>query len=332
MIDDARERFLEHLGRRDRGAALDVVRRLRAGGSDLDALVSGVLGPAQRRVGELWEADEWDVAQEHAATAIVDASLADCELALEAPSARGQVVVACAEGEWHALPARMLAAQLQARSWSVTFLGASVPAAHLGRLLDATRPVALAVSCTVSRSLPGAGRSIAAAHDHGIPAVVGGAGFGGDDRRARALGADAWLRTADQADALLDSWSRSRPKLRAPSTDPAALALRAVRSDVATAATQALAALRDDAQDDEAGTLQALHELLGFVEAAVLTRDERVLLEYLGSLRSILHARHQPAGVVPLILAAVRAALPPEHAGARALLARHAASAPAGSG
>jgi methanogenic corrinoid protein MtbC1 len=44
-------------------------------------------------------------------------------------------VVTCAEGEWHSLPARMVAEVLRLHGWQVTFLGASTPADHLRRLL-----------------------------------------------------------------------------------------------------------------------------------------------------------------------------------------------------
>src|SRR3712207_7094162 len=43
-------------------------------------------------------------------------------------SERGHVVVACLDGEWHALAARIVAEVLRVHGWRVTFLGASVPA------------------------------------------------------------------------------------------------------------------------------------------------------------------------------------------------------------
>src|SRR5690348_4361144 len=103
------ERLLERLEAGDRPGAADLIQSLRAAGATTTELIEHLLAPAQRQVGELWQALVWDVAQEHLATGIVDAALADLELHTDPGQLRGDVVVTCAEGEWHALPARMLA-------------------------------------------------------------------------------------------------------------------------------------------------------------------------------------------------------------------------------
>ena len=58
-------------------------------------------------------------------TAITDAVLAALAWRIEAAEDQGHLVVTCAEGEWHSLPARMAAEVLQTHGWLVTFLGAS---------------------------------------------------------------------------------------------------------------------------------------------------------------------------------------------------------------
>jgi len=84
--------YLEALGRGDRASALGQVRSLRVEGQDVLTLISRLLGPAQLRVGELWVADTWSVAQEHAATAISEAVLTtlavERELTARAPPTR----------------------------------------------------------------------------------------------------------------------------------------------------------------------------------------------------------------------------------------------------
>jgi MerR family transcriptional regulator, light-induced transcriptional regulator len=103
------DRFVGHLGRRDRRAAARQALGLLEAGATVPELVQGLLGPAQVEVGRRWETNRWSVADEHAATAITDAVLAALAWRLDVPEHQGHVVVACAEGDWHSLPARMLA-------------------------------------------------------------------------------------------------------------------------------------------------------------------------------------------------------------------------------
>jgi methanogenic corrinoid protein MtbC1 len=132
-------------------------------GVTVQELVLNLLGPAQAEVGRRWETNQWSVADEHAATAISDAILATLAWRVDAPDDHGQVVVTCAEGEWHSLPARMAAEVLRLQGWPVTFLGAFTPADHLRRFLTEVRPTGVLISCSVPIYLVGAQRSIQAA-------------------------------------------------------------------------------------------------------------------------------------------------------------------------
>jgi hypothetical protein len=135
---------------------------------------------------------EWSVAQEHTATAVTEAAVS----ALWVMTARRQlsggprVAVACAEGEWHALPPRMAAALAAEAGADITVLGPSMPADHLQRRLEMGDIDVLALSCTVPANLIGAARCVAAAHAAGLPVVVGGPAFAGRPQRAAAIGAD----------------------------------------------------------------------------------------------------------------------------------------------
>ncbi|SRR6266487_2259805 len=129
------ERFVEYLARRDRRAATRQALGLLEAGVGVQELILGLLGPAQAEVGRRWEANQWSVADEHAATAIADAVLGALSWRTDAAGDQGRVVVTCAEGEWHSLPARMAAELLRVHGWQVTFLGASTPADHLRRFV-----------------------------------------------------------------------------------------------------------------------------------------------------------------------------------------------------
>ncbi|MBM7775804.1 methanogenic corrinoid protein MtbC1 [Actinokineospora baliensis] len=159
-----------------------------------------VIASAQRTVGDRWQRGEWTVAEEHAATAVsVSATEAVARHVRRAPATRGRVVVACAEREWHALPAMIVGTALRASGWEITLLGASTPPVRLSQYLHDLGPDATAVSCSVLGALPTTRRFIEASTTAGIPVVIGGSAFGPDDRRAAALGATAWAAGAREA-------------------------------------------------------------------------------------------------------------------------------------
>lgn len=275
MTDDQSHvgRLMGLLGSRDRDGALTLVRERRSAGEATSAIITELLAPAQRQVGVLWQSRSWNVAQEHVATAIVDAALAELELGADVVPTRGGVVVCCAEGEWHALPARMFAEQLRGRGWEVTFLGASTPAEDLARFLPQTEVVAVAVSCSIPTYLVGAERTITAVHESGFPVVAGGEAFGSTARRAERVGADGWAMTAAEADRLLSTWADCPPALRSSSSDRAALRLAAVREDLLDSLELVAPSLRPARSESRT--------LLEFLEAAVLTGDPEVLAEAL---------------------------------------------------
>ena len=111
--------------------------------------------------------------------------------------------VACIDGEWHALPARLLSEVLRLRGWQVDFLGAKVPTYHLISHLHLTGPDAVALSGSIATRLPAAHATITACQAAGTPVLVGGAAFGADGRYAYLLGANAWAPDARTAADLL---------------------------------------------------------------------------------------------------------------------------------
>jgi methanogenic corrinoid protein MtbC1 len=175
--------------------ASDLVVELLDEGMSVETITTEVLAAAQIRVGQLWQAGSWSVADEHMATSITEVSLS--ALTHAAMPRRGahtrHVAVACAEGEWHSLPARMAATVAGASGEArVTMLGPSLPADQLHRRLSMGDIDVLALSCTIPTNLIGAARGIAAAHDLDVPVIVGGLAFGNSPHRAMAIGADGW--------------------------------------------------------------------------------------------------------------------------------------------
>jgi MerR family transcriptional regulator, light-induced transcriptional regulator len=105
-----------------------------------------LFGPALREVGACWEAGTLTVGEEHLATAIVERLMARVYPG-GAPQAQAPlVVVACVEGNLHAIGARMVADFLAAAGWRVRYLGADTPTPDLAQAAVAASVVTLSVS------------------------------------------------------------------------------------------------------------------------------------------------------------------------------------------
>ena len=285
------DRYFDALVRCDPAAATDVVMDLLESGASLGEIVEDVIAPAQVHVGELWERGEWSVAQEHAATAVTEAAVS----AVWVMTARRQlgdgprIALACAEGEWHALPARMAAALAAEAGAHVTVLGPSMPADHLRRRLEMRDIDLLAVSCTVPVNLRGAASCVAAAHAVGLPVVAGGRAFAGRPQRARAIGADGLVespqRLSDASYAVGDHVGLPEEALRLDTVPEATLDVVFTR---VVAAHPGIARLPAAYQER---TREDLRWIVRFTGAAVLTGDATVLDDFLASLLRMLHGR-----------------------------------------
>lgn len=142
-------------------------------------LVLTHLAPAMRQIGDGWECGELSVAEEHRATGLMSDLLVLLREVLPAPvvdlALAPQLLMVCAEGELHALVARMAAERFIDAGWRLDVLGADLPAAEVVLQIESTAPNAVGVSAT--SALAGARsvlRSIAKSGWTG-PVLVGGA-------------------------------------------------------------------------------------------------------------------------------------------------------------
>lgn len=285
------DRYFDALVRCDPVVATDLVLDLLERGASLREIVDDVVAPAQTRVGELWERGEWSVAQEHAATAVTEAAVS----AVWVMTARRQladgprVAVACAEGEWHALPARMAAAVGAEAGAHVTVLGPSMPVEHLRRRLDAGDVDVLALSCTVPTNLLGAARCVTAAGAAGLPVVVGGRAFAGRPERARAIGAatlvDGPHRLCDPPPARCDPVEPPEEAVRLDAVSETTI------DDAFTRLVDAFPAVAALPPAHQLRTREDLRWIARFTGAAVLTDDPTVLDDFLAALLRILCGR-----------------------------------------
>lgn len=288
---------VEGHGREAARMALGLIDR----GVTFEDVVVDLLAASQFEVGERWLGNQWTVAEEHLVSGSTQHALDAVASTVETPSAATAVVVVCAEGDWHSLPAQMLAEMLRARGIDVAFLGASTPVEHVEDLVSRRRPAALAVSCNLPLFFAGVTRLADAAHRLAIPVLAGGRAMGTDPDRARLLGADAWVPDLDAAVDVLHGWQQEPPRVSPERTrvDDAAVLLDRAADEIADEAFVALQAAFPAMTSYTDSQLARTHEDLAFitrfVAAAQLVEDPGVLAEFLDWLTELLGNRGVPS-------------------------------------
>ncbi|MFE6404983.1 cobalamin B12-binding domain-containing protein [Streptomyces alboflavus] len=220
-------------------------------------------------------------------------------------SARARITVACVDGEWHALPARLLAEVLRLRGWRVDFLGAQVPTAHLIAHLHRTHADAVALSGSLATRLPTAHAAISACRAAGVPVLAGGAAFGPGGRHAELLGADLWAADARTAAARLTEGPPLRPP-GAPSADEplkhlldqeytliSRSAPQLVRATLAGLRSR-FPALLDYTEAQYQHTADDVAQIVAFLAAALYVDDSGLFAAFGRWTAAVLAARHVP--------------------------------------
>ncbi|MFE9747761.1 B12-binding domain-containing protein [Saccharothrix saharensis] len=291
----------------DEDRATGVALGALADGLDAETVLLDVVGAVQRRVGAEWASNRLTVAQEHAATAINERVVSSLAVTVERPPAdRGRITVSCVDGEWHALPARLLAEVLKLRGFRVDYLGAQVPAPHLITHLHSTGPDAVALSGSLATRLPTAHATITACQAAGVPVLVGGAAFGPDGRYARLLRADMWAPDARAAADRLSSAPLPRPRGgyqpidHLPHLGDQEFTMVSHTSGqlvqaVYTGLEKQVPAMRSYTDLQRQHTAQDLAHIVDFLATALYTDDDALFTGFLTWTAAILGARGVPA-------------------------------------
>jgi methanogenic corrinoid protein MtbC1 len=87
-ISELSHTYLGLIGDGDEYAAVELVSSLLDVGVLPQRIMIDLIGRAQNRVGELWAANEWSIAREHAATAISERALAAVAARTDVPPRR----------------------------------------------------------------------------------------------------------------------------------------------------------------------------------------------------------------------------------------------------
>nr|WP_090047043.1 cobalamin-dependent protein [Lentzea fradiae] len=293
----------------DERRATDVV--LKAAEEDgHEFVLLDVIGAVQRRVGLEWAANRISVAQEHAITAINDRAVSALSVARPyEPPKHGRVTVACVDGEWHALPARLLSEVLVLRGFRVDYLGAQVPTPHLITHLHRTGPDVVALSSSIATRLPIAHATMTACQAAGVPVMVGGAAFGEGGKYARRFGANAWASDARQAADMLVEKRLPAPGAPHQPVDDLphlvdqeyTLVTRStptlVRS-VYRALEERLPAMKSYDDEQRQHTAEDLKHIVEFLATALYVDDAELFRTFMAWTTDVLVARSVPARVL----------------------------------
>ncbi|WP_308287096.1 cobalamin B12-binding domain-containing protein [Actinomadura parmotrematis] len=306
------DKLWEAASRGDEYAAVDSAIGLLDGGTDPEALLLDVIAPVQGRVGREWAANRISVAQEHTATAINERVIAATahhpavRAAVAAAEPAGHVAVACIDGEWHALPARLLAEVLRLRGWRVDYLGAQVPTEHLITHLHRYGPQAVALSSSIATRLPTAHAAITACQATGTPVIAGGAAFGPDGRYAFKLGADAWAPDARAASERLLGEPLEHPAAPHQPIDDLphlgdqeytliARSARQLVREVMAGLADRFPAMADYTPEQRRHTAEDVAHIVDFLGVALYVDDSALFTGFMGWTGGILTARGVPA-------------------------------------
>jgi len=302
----------------DEYAAVDAAEDALQGGLAPETVLLDVIAPIQDRVGREWAADHMTVAQEHIATAVCDRAVSVLARTpatpppnaaapdtaapnVQAPESPARIAVACTDGEWHAMPARLLSTVLGLRGMRVDYVGSQLPIPYLIAHLHRTRPAVAALSSTMVTQLPTAHSAVIACHAIGIPVLVGGAAYGPDGRYARLLGAEGWAPDARGVADVLSAGPFPRPAAdHQPLDDLPHLAdqeYTLVSRSAPDLVRQALTHLDDTAAINARQLLDAgecVTRLVDVLATALYLNEAEVLMDYTTWATDVLGSRRIP--------------------------------------
>ncbi|MFW6142449.1 MAG: cobalamin B12-binding domain-containing protein [Candidatus Saliniplasma sp.] len=156
MIDkEIYKEYVKKLIEGDKKGCIELVNSLLDQGVDVKELYVDLIQPSMYEVGELWEAGEISVADEHLATSINDRILTIIYPRIFSGEKTGKsAVIACASNEFHQLGGRIVADYFELLGWDGYFIGANTPINDLIEMLKEKRPDLLGLSIAMYSNVP----------------------------------------------------------------------------------------------------------------------------------------------------------------------------------
>ncbi len=177
--------------------ALAIVNQCVDDGHGLVDVEMNVIQPALYQIGNKWQLNQISVAQEHLATAIAHSVMAVGLLRSPVPPLNGKrMLLACVQGNNHAVGARMVCDAFQLAGWDVQYLGADTPTSALVRHAVEWKPDLIGLSVSFPQQLPAAKDVIARLRESlgttRPPVILGGLAINRFTHLAEMVGADGY--------------------------------------------------------------------------------------------------------------------------------------------
>ncbi len=203
-----RDRLERRLVAGDEAGAWGVVESALGSGATPAEVLTRMLAPALRSIGERWAAGELSIADEHRASAVAQRLIARMGPQFARRGRRRAVVVlGSVQGDRHSLPTAILSDLLRGEGLEVVDLGADCPAATFVDAAHAAGgPCAIGMCVTAPEALEDAAELVGDVRSAGVPCpIVVGGGAVTDAHVAARLGADLWAGPIDEVVALFTS-------------------------------------------------------------------------------------------------------------------------------
>lgn len=204
--------YLGNLLTANRKAAATAIIEQQQRGVSLVTLETRVIQPAMYELGKLWQNNRISVAEEHLATAITQAIMAEAFSHAEfAEPINRRALFANIEANYHTVGLRMVADAFETAGWEACYLGANVPTASIISQIDASKPDLIAISVTLPSQFVALAKLIetviAEYGQHRPLILVGGLAINGMPGIAQRLGADLSAIDAEAAARIAKTFS-----------------------------------------------------------------------------------------------------------------------------
>ena len=127
----------------------------------IDTVISDLLVPYLRELGDRWASGEVTVAQEHFASQLIRTRVLSLARSWDAGTGP-RALLACPEGELHDLGMALFAVALARRGWRITFLGAHTPLATVAATAERLDPDIIVIAISDPAHMSGSGDGLAA--------------------------------------------------------------------------------------------------------------------------------------------------------------------------
>lgn len=141
----------------DRRRAEAIVEEWCAQGHSLLDIEVNLIQTALYHIGQMWQENRVSVTQEHLATATAQTVMADFFARSPLPPLKGRrVLLACVEGNEHAVGLRMVSDAFELNGWEVQFAGANTPTHDLVEQVASWQPHVVGLSIAFPHQLDAA--------------------------------------------------------------------------------------------------------------------------------------------------------------------------------